>query len=74
MSKPDDPLQAALDAAAQIRSDRIDLIQHANEALALALDELARSVTSARHAGATWLQIGETLGTSPQAAQQRFGT
>jgi len=35
--------------------------------------ELADAVEGARRAGLTWRQIAETLGTTSQAAQQRYG-
>lgn len=34
---------------------------------------LNRSVREARRAGLSWTQIGAALGTTKQAAQQRFG-
>jgi hypothetical protein len=45
----------------------------ANEALSAADDELRAAVVSARAAGDTWDAIGVALGTSRQAAYQRFG-
>ena len=45
----------------------------ANEALSAADDELRAAVVSARAAGDTWDVIGVALGTSRQAAYQRFG-
>ena len=45
----------------------------ANEALHAADDELRAAVASARAAGDTWDAIGVALGTSRQAAYQRFG-
>lgn len=35
--------------------------------------ELARAAHAARHAGASWAQIGDALGLTRQAAQQRWG-
>jgi hypothetical protein len=40
---------------------------------AVADDALARSVDRARNSGHTWQEIGDALGTSRQAAFQRFG-
>ncbi|MGO1563143.1 MAG: hypothetical protein ACTHW7_15110 [Actinomycetaceae bacterium] len=41
--------------------------------VSMMVDELIRSeVTEAREAGASWTEIGEALGISKQAAQQRF--
>lgn len=34
----------------------------------------AQAVVAARERGASWAQVGSALGTSPQAAQQRFGS
>lgn len=34
---------------------------------------LAEAVVAAREAGIAWKRIGQVLGTSPQAAQQRYG-
>jgi len=45
----------------------------ASEALSAADDELRAAVVSARAAGDTWDAIGVALGTSRQAAYQRFG-
>ncbi|HEX4257015.1 MAG TPA: hypothetical protein VH089_18125, partial [Streptosporangiaceae bacterium] len=36
-------------------------------------EELAMSVAQARESGHTWAEIGQVLGTSRQAAFQRFG-
>lgn len=35
---------------------------------------IARAVTSVHDGGASWADIGRALGTSRQAAQQRYGT
>lgn len=42
-------------------------------ALALAEERVATAARRARAAGASWGQIGDALGISRQAAQQRFG-
>lgn len=39
---------------------------------ALAERDLVQAVTSARSAGLTWASIGEQLGTSGEAARQRY--
>jgi Clp amino terminal domain, pathogenicity island component len=57
---PDDPL-AQLRAAARKR----------DELAALADDLLGHFVEAAREAGATWSDVGDALGVSKQAAQQR---
>ena len=36
--------------------------------------QTVEAVAAARARGITWSRIGEILGTSPQAAQQRYGT
>jgi hypothetical protein len=36
--------------------------------------ELQRAVNEARRQGWTWATVGDTLGTTRQAAQQRFGS
>ena len=36
--------------------------------------QTVEAVTAARTKGITWSRIGEILGTSPQATQQRYGT
>jgi hypothetical protein len=57
---PDEPTAlAAIDQA-------LALARHAEE-------ELAMSVAQAREIGHTWAEIGQVLGTSRQAAFQRFG-
>lgn len=58
LSGEDEPL-AALRAAAAVQSRAGDLV--------------AAAVQRARTAGSTWQQIGDVLGTSRQAAFQRFG-
>jgi hypothetical protein len=42
-------------------------------ALQSAQDDLDTAVALAKDAGATWDEIGNALGTTRQAAQQRFG-
>jgi 2-keto-3-deoxy-L-rhamnonate aldolase RhmA len=44
----------------------------AARAAASAEDELAEAARHARHAGASWTQIGDALGITRQAAQQRW--
>ena len=41
--------------------------------LAGAQERLARALAGARSAGASWAQVGDALGISRQAAQQRYG-
>ena len=49
------------------------LLQRAALARARGEREVVEAVTAARSAGASWNRIGEILGTSAQAAQQRYG-
>lgn len=50
----------------------LDDVDFRNGALTTALEDLYNAVQHARDAGATWDAIGGTLGTTRQAAQQRF--
>lgn len=59
---PDDPALSPLDAVAVIRS------------LARVVEDgMREAVQMARQAGHTWAELGELLGTTRQAAFQRFG-
>jgi hypothetical protein len=49
-------------------------IAAANEAVERARRELDDEVAAAREAGFSWMLIGLALGTTRQAAQQRFST
>lgn len=49
-------------------------IEAAREARQLAELEVRQMVKKARRAGVSWTQIGDVLGTTKQAAQQRYGT
>ncbi|MDH4119109.1 MAG: hypothetical protein OEW30_17145 [Acidimicrobiia bacterium] len=49
------------------------LLQRAAVARARSERQIVDAVVAARHAGITWARIGELLGTSAQAAQQRYG-
>jgi hypothetical protein len=55
------------------REDHQVLVHRCAAAHASTRDLLAQSVNSARVAGHSWSAIGEVLGMSRQAAQQRFG-
>jgi hypothetical protein len=50
------------------------LLQRAALARARSEREIVDAVAAARMAGISWNKIGKILGTSPQAAQQRYGT
>lgn len=49
------------------------LLERAVLARARGEQQVAEAVTSARTKGNSWKRIGAILGTSPQAAQQRYG-
>lgn len=49
------------------------LLRRAALARARSEREVVDAVTAARTAGISWSRIGEILGTSAQAAQQRYG-
>lgn len=73
-------MAARVIAAAQVVADRLDDDVASEEAVAAAQDlasvaevALQTLVDRARSAGRTWRQIGEVLGTSRQAAFQKFG-
>ena len=50
------------------------LLQRAVIARARCEQDLIDAVSNARAAGLTWKKIGSRIGTSAQAAQQRYGT
>jgi hypothetical protein len=49
------------------------LLERATIARAHGERQLANAVAAARRKGTSWQRIGDILGTSPQAAQQRYG-
>lgn len=50
------------------------LLKRAVMARARCEADIVEAVAAARMKGITWSRVGEMLGTSPQAAQQRYGT
>ena len=62
-----DPTQLDFRDASHVRA-----IIAANEALAAAEENLRKAVAEARAAGESWTVIGAALGTSKQAAHERF--
>lgn len=50
------------------------LLRRAALARARSERQIVEAVAAARTAGISWARIGELLGTSAQAAQQRYGT
>jgi hypothetical protein len=50
------------------------LLERATVARARSERQVLDAVTGARSKGVSWQRIGEILGTSAQAAQQRYGT
>ncbi|MFO7590822.1 MAG: hypothetical protein R6X23_07980 [Acidimicrobiia bacterium] len=49
------------------------LLERATIARARSERQIVEAVTAARSAGLSWQRIGDILGTSAQAAQQRYG-
>jgi hypothetical protein len=50
------------------------MLERAAVARARSERQVVEAVTAARIAGLSWARIGELLGTSAQAAQQRYGS
>jgi ClpA/ClpB-like protein len=70
-----DDLITAVDAAHTTPLDRVTGAMRLAEELGEAADSLlGHFVDRARRAGASWAEIGRSMGTSKQAAQQRFVT
>ena len=68
-----DSLDPAALASPQADASRLRRIGAAVSAVAADQAELAASVAAAREHGHTWTQIATMLGTSRQAAQERYG-
>jgi hypothetical protein len=66
------PCQAIVDNVPE-RPSALAAIGQAQALARSAEEELAMSVAQARESGHTWAEIGQVLGTSRQAAFQRFG-
>lgn len=58
MSKPESYLESVRTARAELRQLELDI---------------AYDITAARNAGVTWSAIADALGTTKQAAQQKYG-
>ncbi|MDY5402893.1 MAG: hypothetical protein SPG34_00945 [Trueperella sp.] len=54
--------------------EELSLIQQAHQVINVAERQLEDAVAAARNAGASWADIGGTLGVSRQAALKRFGS
>jgi hypothetical protein len=69
-------LAASIDPERQItdQGDEVASIQRADELVRRAHERLVELVVAARAAGVSWQAIGDALGTSRQAAFQRFRT
>jgi hypothetical protein len=65
--------QAAAQLPAVPPTDPLHWVTQAQAQLRAAEAELAATVIRARQAGQSWTAIGASLGTTRQAAQQRFG-
>jgi hypothetical protein len=57
-----------------IPAEKIEAIRTATETIRQAQVEQFEAMTAARAAGATWPQIAEALGVSPQAARERLAS
>lgn len=70
--KASEPMQGVVDYVVQSRSTlrSIEVLSDYITALQAALSE---QVWQARREGCSWMQIGDELGTSKQAAHQRYG-
>jgi hypothetical protein len=55
-------------------SEYLTYLRRGQEIIRLAQAEMEINVTAARILGDSWQSIGDALGMSRQAAQQRFGT
>lgn len=55
------------------KQKRLDDVARALGNLDAAESRMRHSVARAREEGATWAEVGEALGVTRQAAQQRFG-
>lgn len=69
-AEPEDP---AAPAARPPAEHLLDTVSAARELRRAADDALGAAVADARDRGATWAELGAVLGTSRQAAFQRFG-
>lgn len=54
-------------------ADHLEIVRRAVEANGVARDLLQQAVSAARSSGHSWAAIGDVLGLTRQAAQQRFG-
>ena len=64
---------ALLTSADRGEPDHLDLVRRAAAADEVVRDLLSQAVSAARANGHSWAAIGEVLGLSRQAVQQRFG-
>ena len=62
------------DAPHQLAGAELLELAQAATGLAHAEERVVRAVRAARAAGASWAEVGDALGTSRQAAQQRFSS
>lgn len=65
---------AILGPSTDVEPDHLALVRRAAEADAVVTNLLSQSVSAARAGGYSWAAIGEVLGLSRQAVQQRFGS
>jgi len=58
--------------ASSIHESHVNAIRDARDALNAAELRMRQTVHEARRQGVTWQQVGDTLGTTRQSAQERF--
>jgi hypothetical protein len=74
IADPFDRANALLVTASNELEDPLERVWAASRAAQAVHELTAEAVRIARAKGATWTEIGDTLGTTRQAAQQRFGS
>ena len=62
----------SLNVAGNIQDNPLGVLKGLRSALRVVESKLSEAVQEARRQGLTWEQIGEALGTSRQAAWERF--
>ncbi|MFZ0250618.1 MAG: hypothetical protein WAL61_11795 [Acidimicrobiales bacterium] len=67
-------IQQTYDARRQEYDRTLENLAESDEAVRAAMTQLRGDVRQARDLGASWADIGRILGTTRQAAQQRFGS
>jgi hypothetical protein len=68
-----DPIYTALDTAQDWGLPTSEYVRVLNEWSKIADGRLEQAVVDMRGEGATWQEVGDALGVTRQAAQQRYG-